>query len=114
MKIGETIGIEPHQVQDRGVQVLDVEAVFHSLRSEFIGGSDGGATLDTSTCHPHRETVGVVVAPGAFGVLCCRLTTKFTAPDHQRLIQHPAILEILEEPGDGLVGGAGVLVVVEL
>src|SRR6266496_1015751 len=34
---------------------------------------------------------------------------KLPAPNHQRLPQQPARLEVLEEGGDGLIDGAGVV-----
>ena len=62
VEIGETLVVEADQVQDRGVQVVDVGLVRRWRSAEFVGRADGHAALDAAAGHPHRETVGVVVA----------------------------------------------------
>ena len=57
--------------------------------SEFVGFSNAYASLDPSG-HPHGESVGIVVSPGAFGIFGSRLAPEFSPPDHQRFA--PAIL----------------------
>ena len=39
-----------------------VDHIFHRMVAELIGRSVDEAPLETSTGHPHAETVGVVVA----------------------------------------------------
>ena len=37
--VGELLVVEAEQVQDRGVQVVDVDAVFDGLEAELVGGA---------------------------------------------------------------------------
>ena len=53
-----------------------------------------------------------MVAAGALGVLGGRLPAELAAPDDQRLVEQAALLQVLEQAGDRLVGVAGVLGVV--
>ena len=55
-----------------------------------------------------------MVASGALRVLRGRLAAKFTTPNDQGFIKKPALLEILEEPRNGLISATGVIVMVLL
>ena len=76
--------------------------------AEFVGLADADAALDAAAGQPHGEAVGVVVAAGALGVLGGRLPAELAAPDDQRLVEQAALLQVLEQAGDRLVGVAGV------
>ena len=65
--------------------------------AEFVGLADADAALDAAAGHPHREAVGVVVAAGALGVFGGRLAAELAAPDDERLVEQPALLQILEQ-----------------
>ena len=82
--------VKSHQVQNGGVQIVNVDPVFHSGQAEFIGRSIAEARFDTPSCHPNGETVVVVVS--ALLSLRGRCPTKFTAPNHQGLIKKPCLL----------------------
>ena len=94
------------------MQVLDVEPVVDGGAAQLVGLADADAPLDAAAGHPHREAVGVVVAAGPLGVLGGRLAAELAAPDDQRLVEQAALLQVLEQAGDRLVGVAGVLGVV--
>ena len=64
MAIGEPLVIEAKQVQHRRLQVVDMHRLFNSLEAKLVGGPMHGAPLHTTTGHPDRETVMVVVAAG--------------------------------------------------
>ena len=66
--VGQPLVIQAHQVQDRGVQVVDVHAVLDGLHAELVGGAVDDAALDAAAGQPHREAQAVVVAAlGPFG-----------------------------------------------
>ena len=50
---GEPFVIQAEQVQDRGLQVMDVDRILGDVEAEFVGGSVGLAGLDPSACEPH-------------------------------------------------------------
>ena len=54
--------VEAHQVQDRGVQVVDVDPVLDGLQAELVGRAVDHAALDAAAGQPHREAQAVVVA----------------------------------------------------
>src|SRR5215468_10927327 len=73
--------VEAEQVQDGGVQVVDVDGVFRGVQAEFVGRADDLATLDAAAGQQGGEAVGVVVA--AVGALGHRRAAELAAPDHQ-------------------------------
>ena len=83
-------------MEDCCVQVFDMKRIFDRRATEFICLTNANTTFDPATRHPHREAVRVVIASRAFGVLCCRLTTKFTAPDDECFVEQPTLFEVLK------------------
>src|SRR5262249_51442408 len=76
---------------------------------------------DAAAGQPHAETVVVVIAPIDFtGVssrgrqLHGRRAAKFAAPDNERAVEHPALLQILEQSADGLIALLGQPAMVKL
>src|SRR6266542_3597892 len=60
--VGELCVIQAQQVQNRGVQIVDVNLVLHGLEAEIVGSAVGHASFDAAACQPHAETVGIVIA----------------------------------------------------
>src|SRR3981189_2252323 len=77
---GQPLVIEPEQVQDRGVQVVDVHRVLDGLVTEVVGPAVGDARLHAPTGQPEREPLVVMVA--AVGVLAVWRAAELAAPDH--------------------------------
>ena len=61
----------------------------------------GETAFHAAASHPHGEGLVVVVAP--IGALRVRGATELTAPAHQRVIEQTALLEVGEQPSDGLI-----------
>src|SRR5262249_45062713 len=84
----ETIGqlgvIEAQQVQERRVQVVNVDTVLDGVEAELVAFAEGKAGLGAAAGQPHREGVGMVVAAIA-AALHHRCAAELAAPDHQRL-----------------------------
>ena len=114
VEVRELVGVEAEAVEDRGVQVLDVEAVGHRGAAQLVGLADAGAAPDPAPGHPHREAVGVVVAAGSLGVFGRGLASELAAPHHDRLLEQARALQVLEQAGNRLVGAAGVVLVVRV
>jgi hypothetical protein len=88
MPIGEALVIEAEQVQDGGVNVVNVGEAFRGAEADRIGGADDLASLDPAAGEPHREAVRIVIsARGSFGH---RRSAELTAPDNQGRIQKAA------------------------
>ena len=46
--------VQAEQLEDRGVQVVDVHAVLDGAEAEFVGGADDLAPLDPAAGQPDR------------------------------------------------------------
>ena len=60
--VGELRVVEAQQVQQRGVQIVDVDAVFDDVEAEVVGSAEREARLDAAAGHPIGEGVGMMVA----------------------------------------------------
>ena len=99
--------VDPQQVQDRGVQVEDLDRVLDDVVGEVVGLAQGHARLDAAAGHPDREAARVVVAAVVRGgELALRVdrAAELAAPDDQRVVEQPALLQVLDQRGRGLVG----------
>jgi len=54
--------VEAQKVEDRGVQVVDVDRFLDGLEAELVGGAMNVAALHAAACQPGGEAVVVVVA----------------------------------------------------
>ena len=88
------------------MQVADVDDVFLGVVAQLVGFTITNAALDAATGHPHREPFYMMVASGSALSLEHGSASEFPTPDHQCVIQHVALLEILDEGPGGLVGQA--------
>ena len=62
--VGELGVVDTHEVEDGGVDIVDVDGLVDDLPAEVVGGAVGHAALDAAAGEPHAEAVGVVVAAG--------------------------------------------------
>src|SRR5688500_1979912 len=62
---GQPLVVEAQQVQDRGVQIVDVYLVLHGSEAEVVGSAVGHAAFHAAASQPHGETPVVVVAAGS-------------------------------------------------
>ena len=109
--IGQTLVVEAHQVENGGVQIVDVNASFDGVVAEVVGGAVDVAALDAAARQPHREAVAMMIPAG--GPFAHRRAAKLAAPDHQRVVEQAAGLEVAQKRGDGPVALAGMGAVVE-
>jgi len=65
VKIRQQPMVQPHQVQDRRVQVGDVAWLLDRAEAELVGGADGLAALDARAGEPDAEAEWVVIAARA-------------------------------------------------
>ena len=59
--VGEPLMIDPQLMQQRGMQIVDVDRVLHYIETELVRLAMAGAGLDAATRHPEGETAPVVV-----------------------------------------------------
>ena len=87
--------VHPQQMQDRRVQIVDVDAAFNRFVANRIGGSVSHAAFDTTAGQPCGEAA-IVVSPTVVVVLLLRRATEFARPDQQRVLQQAALLEVCQ------------------
>ena len=84
-------------------------AVDGGLVADLVGRAVADAALDAAAGHPDGEAVRIVVAAGLLACLRDRQPAELAAPDHQRLVEQAALVEVRQQAGDRLVGLAGEL-----
>lgn len=94
--VGELFVVDAAEIKHRGVQVVDVHvlAVFDGFVTEFVGAAPGEAAFHAAASHPDGESQNMMVAAGA---LAHWGAAKFTAPYHQRVVEHAALLQVLHK-----------------
>src|SRR5437016_4888857 len=94
VEVGQFSVIQAHEVEDGGVEIGDVAAVFDGFEAEFVGGTDGLAALDAGAGEPHREAVRVMIASGLSDALAGGSSAKLAAPDDERLVPKTGSLQV--------------------
>ena len=96
----QTFVIETHLFQNGGIDVANVDGILKNVVAKVVGDTVGDAALHAAASHPHGEALGMVIASvvcaGEFALAVDR-ATKFSAPDHKRVVQQASLLEILKE-----------------
>src|SRR4030095_10918506 len=93
--------------------------LFDGLVPKLVGGAVNVSTFHASTCKPHGEAVGIVVASGAlavagFGQFDHRCSAELAAPDDESIVQQGSLMQVLDERGDRPVRGLGQTAVARL
>ena len=102
--------VQAEQVQYRRLHVMDLDRIFGDEKPELVNLSNGLAGLDAASGEPHGEVLDVVVAAGQFLDLAHGGPAELAAPDHQRVVQQAALLEIGDQRCRGPVHVQGDLV----
>src|SRR5262245_3951656 len=89
--VRESLVVEPEQVQNRGVQIVDVHAILDRAEAELIGRAMHVAAADAAASEPRRKTPMIVIATVDLALVCTflgqlhgRCTTELAAPDDER------------------------------
>ena len=104
--VAELLVVKTEQMQDRRMEIVDVDRVFHNIIAEIVSFPINLATTTTSPRHPHRETAWMMVAAVVFfgqPPLRINCPAKLTTPNDQRLIEQTPLLQILNQSITGLI-----------
>ena len=106
--VGQPLVIEAQQVQDRRVQVVDVDLVLDGVVAVVVGRAVAEAALDAAAGQPHREALRVVVAAV---VPPCAVGVRPNSPPQRTSVSssRPRAFRSVQQAGDRLVDLAGVL-----
>ena len=64
--IGEAFVIEAEEVQDRGVQIVDMDTFLDGAVAELVGGAVDVAPFDAAAGEEHGEAPVIVIAAQSF------------------------------------------------
>jgi hypothetical protein len=96
--VGQALVIDAKKMKERGLEIVDVDGIFHGVESEVIGCAVGDTGLDSTSGHPNGEGVGMMIAAPTRAVveipLDKRSSSKLTAPNNQGVVEQTAHLEI--------------------
>src|SRR5688572_24182133 len=81
--VGQLLVIDTELVKDCGVQIVDRDTVFNSLKPKFVRSAVGKAALHPSAGEPHCIAIRIVVSPVTG--LRYRRAPEFTTPYDKRL-----------------------------
>jgi len=84
--VSQAFVVQTHQVQNRGVQVVDVDFVLDDVEAELIGGSVCQSAFYAAAGQPHCEGVWVVVAASS---LSGGGAAEFASPHYERFVKQP-------------------------
>src|SRR5260370_40896031 len=97
-------------MQDRRVQIVNMNFVLDGREAEFVGGAVDVASFDSASRKPKRKAVMVVIPAVHLARIRARRrqfndrsTPEFAAPNYERIFQHPSLLEVRQERRDSLV-----------
>src|ERR1035438_9688982 len=82
------------------MKIMYVHLILNRIPTKFVGGPVGNARLHTSTCHPHRKSVAVVIS--AIFSLNRRRSPEFSTPDHQSVLEQPTAFQSAAAPATSL------------
>src|SRR2546423_1198150 len=71
--------IQPHEAQDRGVQVVDVDAVVDGAEAELVGGADDLAAPDAAACIRNASSYAAIRAASSLSSPRVRRCSAFSA-----------------------------------
>lgn len=60
--VGQSLVVQAHQVQDRGVEIVNVDGILGGHVAELVGVAVGEPTLHAASREPHREASAVMIA----------------------------------------------------
>jgi biopolymer transport protein ExbD len=78
--------VEPHQVKDGRVQIVDVNLVLHRFEAEFVRRAVSHAALRATAREPHREAIRIVVTARLVLPLAERHPPELATPHDERFI----------------------------
>src|SRR5262245_56421485 len=61
VEVGELEVVQAHEVEDGGVDVVDVDGVVDGPEADFVCGADDPAAPDAAAGHEHGESPGIMV-----------------------------------------------------
>ena len=107
VSVGELLMVNPKQVKEGGLQVVNVKPVCCDVVAVFIAFTVGETGLGSTSGHPHGKATGVMIPPETVLVefaLAVVRSPELSAPDHEGVLEQAPLLKVGDEGGGCLVG----------
>ena len=81
--------IDAHTVQDRGVQIVNMDRIVRNIVREVVRSPEGDSRPDPSARQPHGKTAAMMVSTVVVAfqlALAVDGPTKLTPPDHKCIV----------------------------
>lgn len=102
--------IESEQVEQRRVEIIDVDWVTRDIPTDFVGFTVGESAFESAASHQDGECEGVMVTPcdvlAAAAIFAERGSSKLASDDDEGFVEQAALFEVFDKGGNGLVGHA--------
>lgn len=102
----ESLVVESQQMQDRGMQVVQMNFVLHRVIAVFVGGAVAKPSLYASAGEEHRVALRVMVS--AVAALGGRRASKFATPDNERVLKQSAAFQVVQQSSNWLIDLQGI------
>ncbi len=106
MSEGQSLVVDPQTVQNGRVQIVNVHRVFRHVVTEVIRLAVNDPRFDAAAGHPFGVASRMMVAT----VVCLCQTalainraSEFAAPNHQSILQHAALFQVVDQRRTGLI-----------
>ncbi len=106
--------IEPQQVEDGGMEVMNGNRVVGGFESKVIRRPINGPSFDPASGQPDSESVVIMIAAVERRQFRDRSSSKFSAPKNKRVLEKAPLFEIGEERGDRMIPPFGELTMLSL
>src|SRR5205814_230381 len=94
-------------VQDRGLQIVNVDAVLRHRVAVIVRLPVDRASLETAACNPHTVAGAQMVATMSAGIVNIALNEdgppELSSPEHDGLVEQTALLQVHHQSGGRLV-----------
>ena len=109
MPEGQFFMVDAQAMQHGRIQVVDVNRFIDHVVAEVIGFTVNNPRFDAAAGHPFGVATGVVIS-AVIGLgqatLAIDRSAKLTTPDHERVIQHASLFQIIQKTRAWLVNDA--------
>lgn len=114
--ISEFFVIESEQVENSGLQIVDMNGIVDHVEAEIVGLTVNVALFETSAGEPHGKGLRMMIASQASaegGVgFDHGSTAKLPSPEDESIVEQTSTFKILDEGSAALIGGLTVVAVI--
>jgi len=96
--VGQFLVIDAKALENGGLQVMHVYGILRDVVAVIVGCAECDAGFDAAARHPNGEAATVMISTVISRrepSLTINSAAEFTTPDHERIVQHAALFQIL-------------------